>query len=222
MSKLIYRTVLITSGGTREPIDGVRVIANSSTGATGAALADAFHMPGFDVTLLRAKSSAIPQQPVRQETFTTVADLDSACHELLSSEHFDLVIHAAAVSDFVVESVTVDGVRHPAPLIGKLSSASKLSVALVPGKKILPELKGYSRNPALKLVGFKLTDGASEAEIEAAVTKVLKSGADLVVHNDQQTMAKTRAVLWDAYGPGEPLPDLLTLCTTLVRYAKAL
>ncbi|WP_394795830.1 phosphopantothenoylcysteine decarboxylase [Armatimonas sp.] len=214
--------VLITSGGTREPIDGVRVIANSSTGATGAALADALYLAGFDVTLLRAESAVTPNQQVRRKTFVTVRDLDTSCYQLLCREHFDLMIHAAAVSDFVVEAVTVDGVRHPAPLLGKLSSAQKLSIELIPGKKILPELKGYSRNPALKLIGFKLTDGASESEIAKAVGKVLAAGADLVVHNDQQTMQQTRATLWDVRGPGEPLPHLFTLCNALVGYAKAL
>ena len=213
--------VLITSGGTREPIDGVRVIANSSTGATGAALADALFLAGFEVTLLRAEFAVIPDQLVRRKTFVTVRDLDTICYELLSREHFDVMIHAAAVSDFVVEAVTVDGVRYPAPLSGKLSSAQKLSLELVPGKKILPELKGYSRNPAMKLIGFKLTDGASESEIAKAVGKVLVAGADLVVHNDQQTMDHVRAVLWDASGPGKSLPNLLMLCEALVRYAKA-
>ena len=214
--------VLVTSGGTREPLDGVRVIANSSTGATGAALADAFWQAGFTVTLVRAKHSVAPECPVQERFFVTVADLDAACYALLSHEHFDLAIHAAAVSDFVVESVTVDAVRYPAPLSGKLSSAQKLSVELVPGKKILPELKGYSQNPTLKLVGFKLTDGASDEEIRQAVAKVLAAAADLVVQNDQQTMATTRAVLWDSHGPGKPLPTLLTLCDALVGYAKAL
>ena len=212
--------VLVTSGGTREPIDGVRVIANSSTGATGAAIADALANAGFSVTLLRAKNSIAPNMTVEERFFVTVRDLDALCLELLSTQHYDLVVHAAAVSDFVVESVVVDGQRRATPLTGKLSSASRLSVELVPGKKILPELKSYSHNPAIKLVGFKLTDGASAEEIRSAVTKVLASGADLVVHNDQQTMAQTRAVLWDAHGPGEPLPNLLTLCDALVGYAK--
>ena len=198
----------MTAGGTREPIDGVRVLANASTGETGRAIADAFFQEGCAVTLLRADS--------------TVHDLDAACFRLLSTEHFDLMIHAAAVSDFVVESVTVGGVRHATPLTGKLPSSSKLTLELVPGKKILPELKGYSRNPSLRLVGFKLTDGASEAEIREAVGNVLAAGADRVVHNDQQTMAKTRAVLWDVNGPGAPLPDLAALCDALVGYAKTL
>lgn len=214
--------ILITSGGTREPIDSVRVIANSSTGATGAALADAFCQAGFTVTLLRARHSIAPRLTVTERFFVTVSDLDTACQELLGSQEFALVIHAAAVSDFVVEAVVAEGVRYEAPLTGKLTSSTKLTIELVPGKKILPELKKYSRNPNLRLVGFKLTDGASPEEIHAAVERLLASGADLVVQNDQQTMATTRAVLWDVQGPGEPLPNLPTLCNNLIGYAKAL
>lgn len=214
--------VLITSGGTREPIDGVRVIANSSSGATGAAIADAFHTAGYSVVLLRARQSVRPQKPVYEALFTTVAELDQSCRELLSSEPFKLVIHAAAVSDFVVESVTIDGVRHPAPFTGKLHSSARLSLELVPGKKILPELKGYSQNPEMRLVGFKLTDGASDAEIRTAVGRVLAAGADLVVQNDQQTMAQTRATLWTHDGPTATLSSLTALCQALVRYANSL
>ena len=92
---------------------------------------------------------------------------------------------------------------HPAPLAGKLDSAKKLSVELTPGPKILPKLKGYSRNPNVKLIGFKLTDGAMDSEVKAAVERVLASGADLVVHNDVRDAAgrtDRRATLWDASG----------------------
>jgi phosphopantothenoylcysteine synthetase/decarboxylase len=198
--------VLITAGGTREPIDGVRYLTNLSSGKTGVAIGEALEAAGHDVTLIRAE--------------TSVAALDSACREALSSESFDLVIHSAAVSDFVVEAVAVDGIRFPAPIAGKLSSQKGLTIELVPGKKILPHLKGYSKNPNLRLVGFKLTNGASEAEIAAAVQKVLASGADLVVQNDLQTMSSVRARLWDASGIIETCPTLADLCACLVRYAE--
>jgi phosphopantothenoylcysteine synthetase/decarboxylase len=197
--------VLITAGGTREPIDGVRFITNSSSGKTGAAIAETLEAAGHTVVLIPANRS--------------VSELDNACQSALSGSHIDLVIHSAAVSDFVVRALTIDGVTHPAPFTGKIGSGSTLSVELTPGKKILPELKTYSQNPDVKLVGFKLTDGASEAEIRAAVEKVLRAGADLVVHNDLKTMATLRATLWDKSGPREKLPTLSDLCAALVRYA---
>jgi phosphopantothenoylcysteine synthetase/decarboxylase len=216
------KNILITSGGTQGPIDGVRVITNSSTGATGAALAGAFAHAGFSVTLLRAKNSVAPQEnnTITERLFVTVDDLDAACQDLLGGTRFDLVIHAAAVSDFVVESVTTGGERHAAPFLGKIHSSDKLTIDLVPGKKILPMLKTYSASFEIKLVGFKLTDGASEDEIKLAVQKVLASGADLVVQNDKKTMRHTRAVLWDADGPQATLPTLSSLCDALIGYAK--
>ncbi len=199
--------VLITAGGTREAIDGVRFITNASSGKTGEAIADALNAAGHEVVLIRANRS--------------VSELDEACRTALGAERFDLIVHSAAVSDFVVEAVVLNGVKFPAPFLGKIGSGSRLSLDLVPGKKILPELKSYSQNPDIQLVGFKLTDGASESEIRAAVNKVLSAGADLVVHNDLRAMATLRATLWDNTGPKEKLPTLLDLCRALVRYADS-
>lgn len=212
--------VLITAGGTREAIDGVRFVTNASSGATGAFLADAFAGVGWQVVLLRAEGAVSARHPaVETRTFASVADLDRECATLLGACDFDRIVHAAAVSDFVVSGVTVDGIFHPAPLTGKLDSAKKLSVELTPGPKILPKLKGYSRNPRVKLVGFKLTDGASESEVEVAVRKVLASGADRVVHNDVKDAAgKTdrRATLWNANGIVAVAEDNAALARLLI------
>ena len=213
--------VLITAGGTREAIDGVRFVTNASTGKTGAFLADFFAESGGDVTLLRA-SSALPatDTSVKTDTFVSVADLDRACREILGAEEFTLVIHAAAVSDFVVSGVTVDGSFYPAPLSGKLDSAKKLSVELTPGPKILPKLKTYSKNPNLVLVGFKLTDGATDSGVQTAVKRVLSGGADFVVHNEVKDVAgqtDRRASLWDAAGRVQIAPDEAALARLLLR-----
>ncbi len=184
------RRALITSGGTREAIDGVRHITNFSSGTTGAALADAFAAAGWHVTLVRARDAVRPQDPtVEQVLFASVADLDAACRHELATNDVDAVVHAAAVSDFVVDAVVVDGVRHPAPLAGKLDSARSLSVELVPSPKILPELRGYSRNPAVVVVGFKLTNGATPDEVASLVRRQFETaGVDVVVHNDLTEM----------------------------------
>lgn len=188
------RRVLITSGGTREAIDGVRHITNFSSGTTGAALADAFAAEGWSVTIVRARDAVHPSdQRVEQVTFSSVADLDAACHAQLRDHDVDAVVHAAAVSDFVVDAVVVDGVRHPAPLVGKLDSARSLSVELVPSPKILPRLRGYSRNPGVVVVGFKLTNGATADEVATLVQRQLDTGGvDLVVHNDLTEMDHAR------------------------------
>jgi len=197
--------VLITSGGTREPIDGVRFITNFSSGTTGAALADEFAAAGWGVTLLRAIDAAKPNdERVRLSTFRSVIELDRACARLLGERTYHAIIHAAAVSDFVVDAVVVDGVRHRAPLVGKLDSATALSVELLPSPKILPRLTGYAGGAA-RLVGFKLTNGASAAEVLAAVQAQLdRTDVDFVVHNDltemDHTAGRHRTTIYDRTG----------------------
>lgn len=184
--------VLVTSGGTREAIDGVRHITNFSSGTTGAALADAFVAAGWSVTLVRARDAVRPSSDaVEQVAFSSVDDLDAACRDALAARRYDMIVHAAAVSDFVVDAVVVDGVRHAAPLRGKLDSARSLSVELVPSPKILPRLRGYGRGDGgrLVVVGFKLTNGATAAEAVDAVRRQFASaGVDAVVHNDLTEM----------------------------------
>jgi len=184
-------TVLVTAGGTREPIDGVRCIANFSSGRTGAVIADAFAGAGWHVVHVRASDAVAATHPdITVVRYGSVADLDAACRSVLGgAEPVHCVVHAAAVSDFVVAAVVVDGVRHDAPLVGKLDSAKELSVQLVPAPKILPRLKGYSASGEPVLVGFKLTNGASAAAQQMAVdAQFERSPVDLVVHNDLTEM----------------------------------
>lgn len=176
--------VLITSGGTVEPIDGVRVIANLSTGATGALIAEHFARSGHAVVLLRAEQARRANGMLRQDTFTTFADLDAALERWLANEEFDAVIHAAAVSDFAVHSVEVDGAVVPSGAT-KLASDRAPVLRLQRNPKLLDTLRARSRNRAVRIVAFKLTNAATADEVRAAVQPLLGAGrADLVVHND--------------------------------------
>jgi len=175
--------VLITSGGTAEPIDGVRVLSNTSTGATGALIAAHLARCGHEPVLLRAKHAARPVQPCREEIFSSFADLESALTRLLGQERFDAVIHAAAVGDFGVESVEVDGQVCPVGA-AKLDSGFPPLLRLKQNPKLLDWLRAFSPGP-LQVVAFKLTRGASPAEAQAAVGALLAhADADWVVHND--------------------------------------
>ncbi len=167
------KKILITAGGTEEPIDEVRVLGNKSTGKTGAFLAAYFCSQGHEVTLLRAQSATPAPASARQIPFTTSLDLCNQLKTFLSEESYDLVIHAAAVSDFVVESAK-----------GKISSKEPLTLQLKPAPKILPQIKGFSKNPRLQLVGFKLTSGASEQQIAGYCQGLFDYGADMVIHNE--------------------------------------
>jgi phosphopantothenoylcysteine decarboxylase/phosphopantothenate--cysteine ligase len=177
--------VLVTSGGTAEPIDGVRVLTNTSTGRTGAGIASHLARSGHEVVLLRARSATKAETGVREELFSSFAELESTLQRLLGAENFDAIIHSAAVSDFGVESVVTTGGTH-LPGAAKLESGSDpvtLRLRVLP--KLVDSLKTHSRNPLLKVVAFKLTSGANPAEAAAAVQSLLqRTGADIVVHND--------------------------------------
>src|SRR6185312_3202198 len=176
--------ILVTSGGTAEPIDGVRVLGNTSTGRTGAGIAAHLAGRGHRVTLLRAAGSASAGPPCREREFSTFADLDRELTRLLGAEEYDAVIHAAAVGDFGIESVRV-GEREFAPGAGKLESGAAPVLRLRPQPKLVEGLRARSRNSHVRVVAFKLTAGASDEAARAAVADLFaRSEADWVVHND--------------------------------------
>lgn len=178
------RRILVTSGATAERLDGVRVLTNTSTGHTGADIARHLAAAGHQVTLLRAASAPTAGGGVRDETFVTFADLDAALGRLLGTVDFDVVIHAAAVGDFGLGAMWVDGVEHAAGG-AKLDSGRKVLIELRPQPKLVDTLRERSRNPALAVIAFKLTDGADPVAAQAAVATLFqRAGVDLVVHND--------------------------------------
>jgi len=168
--------ILVTGGGTSEPVDGVRVLTNTSSGRTGALLAARFVLAGHKVLLLRARTAAPAPPLCREEVFSTFAELDAALTRILAAESFDLVLHAAAVGDFSVGT--------PVDHSAKLPSSAAIRLDLRPNPKLLPQLVTRSRNPAVIVVAFKLTRGADEPRARDAVRALLASGAHYVVHND--------------------------------------
>jgi len=175
--------VLVTSGGTSEPIDDVRVITNVSSGATGVGIAEGFRQRGHSVVLLRGRGSAGAEFPAASE-FGSTADLAQALQTELAADSFDAVIHAAAVSDFTVSSIDVAGISR-LPTAGKIPSDQDVTVHLSRTPKLVTALREHSRNPEICVVAFKLTVGASHPEVHAAVADLFRQGgADLVVHND--------------------------------------
>jgi phosphopantothenoylcysteine decarboxylase / phosphopantothenate---cysteine ligase len=221
--------VLVTSGGTAEPIDGVRVLTNTSTGETGALIAEHFSSRGHDVVLVRAKNARRAEAGCREETFGTFAELDALLRERLGAGDYDVVIHAAAVGDFSIEAIEIDGAaRAPGP--GKLPSDVAPVLRLKRNPKLLDTLRTRSRNPALRVVAFKLTHGASAADARAAVQNLFAGGAaDFVVHNDLAARVNGRgafpAEIWrsdgvmvdrcdDRVGIGIALEKLLTASDT--------
>ncbi|MDB6128726.1 MAG: coaBC [Verrucomicrobia bacterium] len=211
--------VLVTSGGTSEPIDGVRVLTNRSTGRTGAGIAAHFSRHGHEVFLLRARASAGAEARCREETFFSFADLDAALSRKLGEENFDVVIHAAAVGDFSLDEVTVDGM---AQSVGqsKLDSDSAPILRLKRNPKLVDALRARSRNRAIAVVAFKLTQGATPEAAAAAVMALFEhSAADFVVHNDLADCGESGAFPADIHQAGG---GIAAHCNTRAEIAPAL
>jgi phosphopantothenoylcysteine decarboxylase / phosphopantothenate---cysteine ligase len=210
--------VLVTSGGTAEPVDSVRVLTNTSTGRTGAGIADHLARSGHDVVLLRAKGSVPAESSPREEMFTSFADLDAGLARILGSESFDAIVHAAAVSDYSVDEVLVpDSTRGPK---GKLDSGGTPVLRLRPNPKLVDGLKARSLNKAVRVVAFKLTDGEDADGARRAVSALFgHSGADLVVHNDLAERAGADAFPSAIHFPDGRAPER---CATRAELAAAL
>jgi phosphopantothenoylcysteine decarboxylase/phosphopantothenate--cysteine ligase len=161
--------VLVTAGGTREPIDSVRYVGNRSSGRMGVALAKEAARRGADVTLIAANVALdVPPGTVHVET---AAELEAACREAFP--HCDVLLMAAAVADF----------RPAAPLDEKIGKGGRegLAVELEPTGDVLASLS-EARLPGQTLVGFAAEHG--EGGIERARGKLERKGLDAVVLND--------------------------------------
>lgn len=178
--------LLISSGGTRESIDDVRYVSNISTGQTGSILADTFIRGGHAVTFLHGVMSKTPDLVCECIPYTSSQNLDNLLKEQLSSQHFDVVIHLAAVSDFLPIKMDTDGGSVDLPFVGKLSSGSeKPSLHFRRNSKLVENIKSYSQNKELQLVAFKLTSGSNQARQIDSVEKLFKNvTCDFVVAND--------------------------------------
>ena len=160
--------VLVTAGGTREPIDPVRYIANRSSGRQGHAVAEVAAQRGATVVLVSA--SELPPPPgVTTVHVETAAELAEAVLERSGSA--DVVVMAAAVADFRPVAVS-------ATKIHKRDGVSE--IRLEPTLDVLAEL-GRRRQPGQVVVGFAAETGEA---LERGRAKLVAKGADLVVVND--------------------------------------
>lgn len=164
------KTVIVTAGGTIEPIDAVRAITNRSSGKMGVALAEEVYLRGANVVLLRAEKSVKPRYLMQEKTFTTAEELENLITEHIKNA--DMIIHAAAVSDFTVSQTN-----------GKISSKKIETIQLHPRKKILDSIKKL--HPKILLIACKAESGLSEkALIKKSQKRLKESNADVIVAND--------------------------------------
>ena len=169
--QLSGRRVLVTAGGTREPLDAVRFLGNRSSGRMGAALASEARRRGADVTLV-ASNLTVPA-PVGVDVIDAPTAEDVA-RETLARGDADVVVMAAAVADY----------RPVQPDEGKRAKDGEpWTVTLEPTTDVLREL-GARRDPRTRsvLIGFAADHG--ERGLERARTKLGNKHADLIVFND--------------------------------------
>ena len=193
--------ILITSGGTKVPIDRVRSITNMSRGTFGSRIADAFFDKGLEafrtgnehgnpiekITFFTAKTGKLPTaQFLNEEThkdgyrpidiigYSTFDDYKSGIEELLKKETYDIIVVAAAVSDYGVANYYNGKYR---------SREDDMCIKLVKLPKILPIMRELAPNATI--CGFKLLVDSTEEELLDAMRKqISESNVDLVIGND--------------------------------------
>jgi phosphopantothenoylcysteine decarboxylase/phosphopantothenate--cysteine ligase len=165
------RRVLVTAGGTREPIDAVRFIANRSSGRMGFAIAEAAAARGAEVTVIAANVVLERNPRIRYIDVTSADQLAQAASA--EAPTADVVVMSAAVADF----------RPAEELDGKLSRADRerLTLELEPTPDILAAVAA-GRRPGQTIVGFAAEHGPSG--FARARAKLERKQVDLIAYND--------------------------------------
>ena len=171
---LAGRRILITAGGTREPLDPVRFIGNRSSGRQGVALASAAAARGAEVTLIAANLEVA--EPTGVDVIRVSTTLELADAVAAASETSDVVIMAAAVSDYRPETVAD-------AKITKESQGDTLDLRLDKNPDILAGLAEH-RRPGQIIVGFAAeTEPDDTALVERGRAKIARKGSDYLVVN---------------------------------------
>jgi phosphopantothenoylcysteine decarboxylase/phosphopantothenate--cysteine ligase len=162
---LVGRAVVVSAGGTQEPIDPVRVITNRSSGKMGYAIAEAARDRGAKVVLVTAPTSLPDPVAVQVVKVSTALDMRDAVQKAVADS--DVLIMAAAVADYMPVSAADQKIK---------KSAASLSIELDKTPDILQETNG-----SFIKVGFA---AESEDLLENARDKVVRKSLDLIVAND--------------------------------------
>lgn len=163
--------VLVTAGGTREPIDAVRYVGNRSSGRMGFALATAAAALGADVTVVAANVALPRDGRVRYVDVETAAELHDACIAAFADAH--VLLMAAAVADFRPAEQAATKI--------KKSGRDELTVRMEPTTDVLAALSAR-RAPGQTLVGFAAETG--DGAVAYGRGKLERKGLDAVVVND--------------------------------------
>ena len=161
--------VVVTAGGTREPIDPVRYVGNRSSGKMGTAIAEAARDRGATVTLIAGAMSVNPPPGVSVVNATTAQAMRQAV--MREAPGADILVMAAAVADFAPKQASGRKIKR---------DGAELQVELVPNPDIIAEVAEMPAEVRPFLIGF----AAESQDLEAnAIGKLRDKGLDLIVGN---------------------------------------
>ena len=224
--------LLITAGNTQTPIDSVRCITNIFSGKTGAMIAWEGARSGHEVTFLTSHPEVLAQlrshlpdllNDINVRTFQTFDDLHGLMAAEIQGGSYDVIIHAAAVSDFLFAGAfaPADGTEFATGVnqwksdsipsmvdvgAGKIkSNHSEVWIRLTPTPKLVDRIRKDWKFRGT-LVKFKLEVGLSDAElVEVASQARAQSDADLIVANTLESMHE-KAFIIDRHGSQRMVP----------------
>ncbi len=173
---LAGRSVVVSAGGTREPLDPVRFLGNRSSGLQGVALARAAVTRGADVTLVAANVTLPDPAGVKVVRVETTEELRDAVVSAAGSA--DAVVMAAAPADFRPTATLAEKIK-------KSGDGTTPALALVETPDILAELSHDRVRPGQVVVGFAAETGDDTGSVlDLARAKLARKGCDLLVVND--------------------------------------
>ncbi|WP_104088390.1 phosphopantothenate--cysteine ligase family flavoprotein [Arthrobacter sp. GMC3] len=170
--------VLITAGGTREPLDPVRFLGNKSSGKQGVALAEAALAAGADVTFVHAHMEVAAPAGAKLQRVETALELRAAT--LAAAASADVVIMAAAVADFRPSNVSQGKIK-------KRDDTADPIINLIRNPDILLEVVAHraAANRRQLIVGFAAETGDEQGDARSyAEAKLQRKGCDLLVLNE--------------------------------------
>ncbi len=207
------KNILITAGGTSEPIDQIRAITNKSTGRLGCAIAKAFRSKEDTgrVIYIYGKGAVLPEDPgIELIPVRSTQDVMDAMEKVISENRIDIIIHSMAISDYTTASFTTleemlsllacnecETVEEVAELLEKEdmrkrynklpSSIDKPMIMLKRTPKVLSHLRDMA--PDAAIVGFKLLDDVTHEELmSVASDQIEKNRTECCLANDYVTV----------------------------------
>jgi phosphopantothenoylcysteine decarboxylase/phosphopantothenate--cysteine ligase len=201
---LAGRSVVVSAGGTREPLDPVRYLGNRSSGRQGIALARAAAARGAEVTLVAANVTLPEPAGVKVVRVETTEEMRDAVVSAAGSA--DAVVMAAAPADF--RPVATTGAK-----IKKAADGSAPALELTQTPDILAEISRARLRPGQVVVGFAAETGDDSGSVlELGRAKLARKGCDLLVVNDVRGGAvfgadDNQAVILGADGTQRDVPS---------------